>query len=289
MERRFIKSGIPGLDEVAGGGLLDGSIITVSGPTGSGKSTLAAQFLLNGAIKHNEPGLYISIEENRNDFFFHMSGYEWDLTALESERKFILLDYPIHEVDQIINQASSIAEIINTAGVKRVVIDSIMPVALFFHGEEEREKGFLRFIENLRKWGVTVMIISENQKIAGSEANPGSEYGIESVTDGWINLFYRYEEKSMERTRYLEVVKMKGVKHSTKSYPVRIDRLGFSLVGTAPEKAEVQIPKAGTKQLTSTRSQNVPADKGKTLRKPLAASAITEKVEAAKKRLFKRD
>ncbi|HSB47349.1 MAG TPA: ATPase domain-containing protein, partial [Candidatus Bilamarchaeum sp.] len=131
MEQRFVKSGIPGLDSILGGGFLEGSVVTVSGPTGSGKSTLAAQFIHSGAME-GEPGMYICLEENRRDFFFHNSGFNWDFMSLEKDRKFILLDYPIHEVDQIVSQAAAISEIISSTGTKRVVIDSIMPIALFF-------------------------------------------------------------------------------------------------------------------------------------------------------------
>jgi KaiC/GvpD/RAD55 family RecA-like ATPase len=229
MERKFIKSGIPGLDEVLGGGILEGSVVTVSGPTGAGKSTFAAQFLHNGAVESDEPGIYIAIEETRRDFFFHMGGYEWDFASLERDRKFILLDYPIHEVDQIINQAAAIQEIINTTGVRRVVIDSVMPIAQFFKSEEERKTGFLKFIDNLHKWNVTTLIVSEDLKIQ-SGSRPSSEYGIESFTDGWINLFFRYDEKRLERDRYIEVVKMKGVAHSSRACPVTLDNKGFSLV-----------------------------------------------------------
>ena len=140
MERRFIKSGVSGLDELLGGGILEGSIITVSGPTGSGKSTLAAQFICNGALESGEPGVYIAIEESRKDFFFHMGGYGFDFDALEKDRKFVFLDYPVHEVDQIVTQSNAIYEIIHNTGAKRVVIDSIMPIALFFHSDDERKK-----------------------------------------------------------------------------------------------------------------------------------------------------
>ena len=92
----MIKSGIPGLDNILGGGFLDGSITTVSGPTGSGRSTFALQFILES----NSPGLYISIEESKKDLFFHMSGYKWDLEKAEEERRLVILDYPIYEVDQ---------------------------------------------------------------------------------------------------------------------------------------------------------------------------------------------
>lgn len=239
MDRKFIKSGIPGLDDVLGGGILEGSVVTVSGATGAGKSTFAAQFVHNGAVESNEAGLFISIEESRRDFLFHMSGYEWDFSALERGQKFILLDYPIHEVDQIINQSASIQEIINSTGVKRVVIDSVMPIALYFKGDDERKTGFLKFIENLRKWNVTTMITSEDFRIH-SGSRPSSEFGIESFTDGWINLFYRYDEKKLERMRYLEVVKMKGVAHSSRAYPVTLTNRGFA-VGSEPPKPPAQV------------------------------------------------
>ncbi len=236
MERKFIKSGVPGLDALLGGGILEGSIVTVSGPTGSGKSTLAAQFICNGAREADEPGVYIAIEESRKDFLFHMSGFNFDFEGLEKDRKFVFLDYPVHEVDQIVNQSTAIYEIIRNTGARRVVIDSIMPIALYFHQDDERKKGFLKFIENLRKWNVTVMIVSEDLRLTDQQGSPSSQYGIESFTDGWINLFYKYDERTMERKRYIEVIKMKGVAHSSKSVPAAIGSDGL-IIGAVPRPA----------------------------------------------------
>lgn len=298
MERKFIKSGIPGLDEVLGGGLLEGSIVTVSGPTGGGKSTLAAQFIHNGAMQSDEPGLYIAIEESRGDFFFHMNGYSWDFAALEKARKFVLLDYPIHEVDQIINQSGAIGEIISTTGTKRVVIDSIMPIALFFKSDDERRKGFLKFIENLRKWGTTTLIVSEDLKMA--EGMPGTEYGIESFTDGWINLTFRYDDQKKERVRYLEVIKMKGVPHSSKSYPVILDNTGFRIAsGPAPERpkppekaVEKEKPAEKLKTLAGPKLPKADKEAPKPEKAPkeklLKGGDIMARLEAAKSRLAKK-
>jgi len=303
MERKFIKSGIPGLDKVLGGGFLQGSIVTVSGPTGSGKSTLATQFLYNGAKEENENGLYIAIEESRQDFYFHLGGYNWDLQSLEKERKFILLDYPIYEVEQILNQYSAIQEIINTTGVKRVVIDSIMPIALYFQNDDERKKGFLKFMENIRKWNVTTLIVSEDLRGTDIESFPDSQYGIETFTDGWVNLFYHYDKKGEERTRMLEVLKMKGVQHSSKAYPVRIDSKGISLIeGTeqaqapkTPEPVAVQGPSAvpkpskGGRALAKTRLKEPPSAPAP---KPAATAeqkaSIAARIAAAKARLVKK-
>ena len=240
MERKFIKSGIPGLDEIAGGGFLQNSIVAVGGPSGSGKSTFGFQFLYNGAYESDEVGVYICIEENRQEFMFHMSGYVWDIAKAEAERKLIFLDYPVHEVDQILGQSTAVAELINSVGAKRVVIDSVMPIALQFHSDDERKKGFLKFIENVRKWDTTTLILSEDTTPEAGWEMPTSNYGIEKFTDGWIDISYRFDEEKGERQRYIEVLKMKGVAHSMKPHPVVISSDGFTL-GRPSSKEPVRV------------------------------------------------
>ncbi len=276
MERRFIKSGIPGFDKVLGGGFLEGSIVAVSGPTGSGKSTFASQFLYNGASEYNDAGLYISIEESRTDFFFHMSGFDWDFQKLEKEKKFILLDYPLHEVDQILNQYGAVQEIISSTNVKRVVIDSVMPIALFFPTEDERKKGLLKLLENIRKWKVTTLLVSEDLKATQPGEVPNSLYGIESYSDGWVNLSYRYDEYAMERVRYVEVLKMKGVAHSSKAYPAVIGNSGFEVLSGEPAEPRAEKPaaKAPEKQKPAARP---------------ATRHLSFKLEAAKSKILRKE
>ena len=220
------KSGIPGLDRILGGGFLEGSIVTIGGPTGSGRSTMALQFILDS----DEPGLYISIEESKKDLFFHMSNYKWNLPEAEQQGKLVILDYPIYEVDQIVEQQGAIQEIIQTTGVKRVVIDSIMPIALFFPNQDERRKGFLKLIDNIRRWGVTTVIVAEDPEAKEVGKLPYTNFGIENFTDGWINIYYQYDEEKGERSRAVEVLKMKGMEHSKRHYPAKMDRNGFVIL-----------------------------------------------------------
>ncbi len=245
MERRLIKTGIIGLDEILGGGLLQGSITTVGGPTGSGKSTLGFQFIYKGATQYNEPGIYIAIEESKQDVLFHMSGFSWNIQQAEAENGLVFLDYPVHEVDQVLGQSSALQEIINNTGAKRLVIDSIMPIALHLQNEDERKRGFLKLIENIRRWGTTTMIIGEDIKATPkSEELPSSKYGIETFTDGWINLFYRFNPNTNERSRLIEVLKMKGMEHSHKAYSVRINKEGVSLTDFIRQAPPAPEPKA---------------------------------------------
>jgi len=225
--KELCKSGIVGLDKMLRGGLPKGSITTISGPTGSGKSTLALQFLVNGARKYDEPGLYIAIEESHELIYRHMDYKGWDLEDLERTKQLLFLDYPAHEVDQFRSQNNAIGELVETMGIKRIVIDSIMPIALLFPDEDERKRGFLEIIGNMRKWGATCMFIAEEKPSSGGNL-PRTNYAIESLSDGWIHMDYRIA-RGEERKRGIEVLKMKGANPVMKRFPLEINSSGVSV------------------------------------------------------------
>jgi len=225
--KELCKSGIVGLDKMLRGGLPKGSITTISGPTGSGKSTLALQFLVNGARKYDEPGLYIAIEESHELIYRHMDYKGWDLEDLERTKQLLFLDYPAHEVDQFRSQNNAIGELVETMGIKRIVIDSIMPIALLFPDEDERKRGFLEIIGNMRKWGATCMFIAEEMPSPGTNL-PRTNYSIESLSDGWIHMDYRIG-RGEERKRGIEVLKMKGANPVMKRFPLEINSSGVSV------------------------------------------------------------
>ena len=58
----FISTGIPGLDNVLGGGLTRDRLYLVEGDPGAGKTTLALQYLAEGAAR-GETVLYITLAE----------------------------------------------------------------------------------------------------------------------------------------------------------------------------------------------------------------------------------
>lgn len=225
-KEELVKTGVPGLDKLLGGGLNPGSIVLVSGPTGSGKSTLALQFLVKGAQLYSEPGLFIVIEETRDSTYRNMSFKGWNLSELENTKQLIFLDYPPYEVDQFVSQKSAIGEIVDSMGVERMVVDSFMPVALLFPTDDERKKGFISVIENIRKWKTTTLIVSEEVPVAEGEP-PRTPYGIENLVDGWIRMDYVYVKD--KRQRRIEVVKMKGRKHLMQRFPVELGDSGVSV------------------------------------------------------------
>ena len=55
------KTGVPGMDEILYGGIPQNNLVVISGDPGSGKTCLCLEYLYNGVVEYNEPGVYISL------------------------------------------------------------------------------------------------------------------------------------------------------------------------------------------------------------------------------------
>ena len=61
-------TGIEGLDEITYGGLPKGRPTLICGSAGCGKTLLSLEFLIQGATKYNEPGVFMAFEETEERF-----------------------------------------------------------------------------------------------------------------------------------------------------------------------------------------------------------------------------
>jgi circadian clock protein KaiC len=76
------STGIPGLDDILGGGLPRNRVYLVHGDPGVGKTTLALKFLLEGAgLK--EIGLYITLSETKEELEAVAESHDWQLNRIE--------------------------------------------------------------------------------------------------------------------------------------------------------------------------------------------------------------
>jgi len=76
-----IGSGVPGLDDVLGGGWISSRMYLIEGTPGSGKTTIALQFLREGA-KRNESVLYVTLSETERELRGVARSHNWDLTGV---------------------------------------------------------------------------------------------------------------------------------------------------------------------------------------------------------------
>ena len=229
-----VPSGIPGLDNMIGGGFTKNNLITVSGSTGSGRTTFASQFLVNGFKQNQEPGIYLSFNEPKYSIFANMSAYDWNLPELERNKQVVFIEYPQTELSSFVEQEGSILELIDTLGVERVVFDSITPLAMLSDGDE-RIRSLQKLVNTIRKWGVTTLITADDITPPDPDL-PRTNVGIETMTDGFIHLGWMREGN--RRLRTLEVVKMRGSAHAHLIHLTTIDSKGYQLVNAESPQAE---------------------------------------------------
>src|SRR3989338_1629657 len=103
-----VPTGIEGLDEVMEGGLRKGTVNLVGGGAGCGKSILSMQYLVGGIIQYNEPGMYISFEENPEKIIQDFRSFGWDLRNYVEEKKLVILYYTPEQVERFLESGGGI-------------------------------------------------------------------------------------------------------------------------------------------------------------------------------------
>jgi circadian clock protein KaiC len=240
-------TGIKGFDQITEGGLPKNRTTLISGSAGSGKTLWGIDFLINGALHYNEPGIFMSFEETEDELYKDVASLNLDLRGLVTQRK-ILLEYvllerrDIQETDfNLEGLLIRLEQAIDSIGAKRVVLDSIESL---FAGLTDA--GILRLeIKRLFRWlkgkHVTAIITGEPGK--GAFTRHGLE---EYISDCIILLDNRvYEQISIRRIR---VIKYRGSNHGTNEYPFVIDKDGLSVIPIT----SAGLNQPGTKKRVST-------------------------------------
>ncbi|MEM2732600.1 MAG: ATPase domain-containing protein, partial [Nitrososphaerota archaeon] len=86
-----VVTGIPGLDEILGGGIPKRNVVLLSGGPGTGKSIFGQQYLYNGLMR-GEPGLLVVLEEHPVQVRISMSQFGWDVRPYEEKGSFAVVD-----------------------------------------------------------------------------------------------------------------------------------------------------------------------------------------------------
>ncbi|MFH1695077.1 MAG: ATPase domain-containing protein [Candidatus Micrarchaeota archaeon] len=221
-----VQSGIFGFDELIEGGFEKDSTILVTGSAGTGKTTFGLQFLYYGVKTFNEPGILISFEESKESYYRHNSEYGWDFKELEKKGLFKVLEYKPHQVGRLLDQGGGpIRDAIQQMKAKRLVIDSITSYALLFKDEYQQRENILKFFELIRKWGCTSIIISE---MAPKEAET-AKGSIGFLVDAIISLYYEKKEEKDVRVHSLEILKMRGTRHTNKVCALNFEKEGIKI------------------------------------------------------------
>ncbi len=214
-----VPLGIPEIDELTHGGVIEGSIILVAGHPGTGKTTLGAKFLYVGAKAYNEPGVYVSFAETRDDFFKYMNLLGFDFKSLEEKGLFKFIGLPtVSDKDAINLFIGIVSDAIKEINAKRLVVDSLSALSVMLSPAQLRaflHSGLIPLLKNNRITGIIIADIPHGRDFVG--------FGVEEfIVDGVILMklvrgFLRYE-------RVMEIRKLRGIEVPIVEIPYIIKR-----------------------------------------------------------------
>jgi circadian clock protein KaiC len=207
---RRLSVGIPELDKMLGGGILEGDSLLVAGPSGTGKSALATQFIAAG-LRRGEPGIMAIFEERPQGYTDRADGFGLNLRTPQYKGKLeILYLRPLDlSVDETMQE---ILDAVERVGAKRLVIDSLVgfEMALAPGFREDFRESLYRMIVALTGAGVTILSTVEVEDTF--TALSFSHYTISFLTDDIIRM--RYVEIDGQLRKVMVVIKMRGGNHS---------------------------------------------------------------------------
>lgn len=215
-----IKTGIPGLDDLIAGGFPKGSTILLSGVTGAGKTIFCLQYIYNGAFVYNEPGVYLTLEEEPERLMgYGLDIFNWNFKELIERRLVSFVSAEMYSFEKLRDLVEK--EVANIKA-KRLVIDPSTILSLYFEKTLEVRKSILDLSRLLKHLGCTTVMVSEIEEGSGKISALGVE---EFIVDGIIILHYIKEAGFY--TRGLCVRKMRATDHDSGVHPIQITKNGI--------------------------------------------------------------
>ena len=205
-----MPTGVPGLDEILGGGLPEYSFNIIAGAPGSGKTTLAHQIMFANATPET-PAIYFTVlgEPAIKMLRYQQQFSFFDQAKMDGSLKFVNLSQLVLEQD-LGAVLDAIIKEVEAVNAKIVVVDSFRTVVRKAQSEanagitsEMELQGFVqRLALHLTSWQATTFLIGEY--VEGElRDNP-----VFTVADGLFWLYQVVERNSI--VRKMQVMKTRG-------------------------------------------------------------------------------
>jgi len=214
-------SGVPGLDEMLGGGYLSERIAMISGPSGSGKTLLMLNYLADGA-RHGEHGLLMTTEQSRVEMTALAAGIGLDLEGFMSEGMLDVLC--LHEMEFALDEVLyCLRKKLSGKRYARAAIDSLNSLGRIAAQPEFAIDGMVYVVELLERMRVTSLLGYESPVIAGQmDISRAGISGLASTV-----LLTRLVEIDGDVRKGILVLKHRGSPHATEVRQLIVDEQGM--------------------------------------------------------------
>ncbi|XXG31667.1 MAG: ATPase domain-containing protein [Ferrovum myxofaciens] len=222
---RRLPTGVPGLDNLLGGGLPEFSFNLIAGPPGSGKTTLAHQIMFSLANSNNR-GLFFTVlgEPALKMLRYQQQFAFFDIDKINESIRFVNLSADLMEgnFDRVL---SRIAEEVKNYTPGLVIVDSFRSVVQSTKTLEAGTSELQKFVQQLgmqmTSWQATSFLLGE-YLTQEAESSP-----VFTVADGILWLSQNTHRNSM--VRKIQVVKMRGQAQAPGLHTFRISHEGVQI------------------------------------------------------------
>ncbi|RYF73501.1 MAG: AAA family ATPase [Comamonadaceae bacterium] len=222
------STGVPGLDDVLGGGLPTNHVYLIEGDPGAGKTTLGLHFLQEG-VRHGERGLYVTLSETKEELQTVAASHGWSLDAIEVF-ELVSSEGLSPELEQSILHPSQIELGETVRGViaaveglepRRVVFDSLSEMRLLAQDPLRYRRQVLALKKFFSDQGCTVLMLDDR-------SSTDTDQQLHSIAHGVVSLEQSVDQYGPERRR-LRVLKMRGIKFRGGDHDFVLDTGGLSV------------------------------------------------------------
>ena len=234
-------TGIKGFDDITFGGLPRGRPSLVSGAAGCGKTMFAMEFIVHGAVEYNEPGVFVTFEENVADLKKNFATLGYDLDQLIADKKLVIdhvfLDRSLimetgeYDLDALFIR---LGYAIDSIGAKRISLDTIEVLFSGLSNHALLRSELVRLFRWLKDRGITTVVTGEKGD------RTFTRYGLEEyIADCVIFLDSRVIDQIV--TRRLRIVKYRGSIHGMDEYPFLINQDGIIIFPITSIKTDYKL------------------------------------------------
>ncbi|MCD6461762.1 MAG: hypothetical protein J7L61_03370 [Thermoplasmata archaeon] len=223
VERVRVSTGIPGYDEMLGGGLLRGSTNLLVGSPGTGKTIFALSFLSAG-LRQGEKGVMAVFEESPAKIIRDGEGMGLPVKRWVDEGRLELLYYPPGDShpDEV---TWGIRNAVEDREASRVVMDSLSGFGAMVGGERRMNIYLSNLDSYLSSHGVTTLLTAGLPELGGEGVGGIRQAAVmDSIT------LLRYVEFESKVDRFLAVLMMKGSDHQKEIREYTISKEGVKVL-----------------------------------------------------------
>jgi circadian clock protein KaiC len=219
-----VPTGVPGLDEMLGGGFPQGHVVLVTGLPGTGKTCFGLQFLLAG-VAAGEKAVFLSLEEDTPQLLETARQFRWPVDAAVEKGALKVVRLDPRETRQSLHRVQGeLGEELAQLKAHRLVVDSVSLLNMLSDDEAGRRATLFALAGACRRAGATAVLTAEADPQHPDVSRDGlSEY----VSDGVLLLGYSTTQEGHRVGLSLRILKMRRTAHARTVQPYAIGPTGI--------------------------------------------------------------